>query len=110
VALNLNWDGYGSDRQNRQRVTNLPDGAPLQGQWRTYGVLWTPTGYTFYVDAVPLWKIEEAVSQRSETLQLTCEVADASWAGYVPAGGYGSRASSTTGMEVDWVRVWQQGP
>jgi hypothetical protein len=40
---------------------------------------------------------------------LTCEVADASWAGYVPAGGYGSRATSTTKMDVDWVRVWQKG-
>jgi beta-glucanase (GH16 family) len=110
VALNLNWDGYGPERQNRQRVTTVPGGAALQGQWHTYGLLWTPTGYTFYVDAIPLWTIAEAVSQRGESLQLTCEVDDGSWAGFVPKGGYGDRASSTTGMQVDWVRVWQKAP
>jgi beta-glucanase (GH16 family) len=110
VALNLNWDGYDADRQNAQRVTQLPDRRPIQGQWRTFGVLWTETGYVFYVDGVPLWSIDEAVSRRPETLQLTCEVSDGSWAGYVPRGGYGPRASSTAGMEVDWVRVWQKAP
>ena len=110
VALNLNWDGYGPERQNRQRVTALPGGGAVQGQWHTYGVLWTSTGYTFYVDAVPLWTIADAVSQRSESLELTCEVQDASWAGFIPKAGYGDRATSTTGMQVDWVRVWQKPP
>ncbi|HEX9306535.1 MAG TPA: glycoside hydrolase family 16 protein [Anaeromyxobacter sp.] len=110
VALNLNWDGYGPDRQNRQKVTGLPDGAALQGEWHTYGVLWTESGYTFYLDGVVLWEIDEGVSRRSEELELTCEVADGSWAGNVPPGGYGPRATSTTGMQVDWVRVWQKGP
>jgi len=110
VALNLNWDGYGPERQNRQLVTPVPNGAVLQGQWHTYGLLWTPTAYTFYVDAIPLWTISDAVSQRSETLQLTCEVEDASWAGFIPRGGYAERASSETGMQVDWVHVWQKPP
>ncbi len=110
VALNLNWDGYGPDRQNRQRVLQVPGGAQLQGEWHTYGVLWNATGYTFYVDAIPLWTTSDAVSQRSETLQLTCEVADGEWAGYVPKGGYGPLGASTTGMQVDYVRVWQAPP
>ncbi len=110
VALNLNWDGYGSDRKNAQLVTKIAGNAPVQGQWHTYGVLWTGAGYTFYVDAVAIWNITEAVSQRSESVRLTCEVQDASWAGYVPPGGYGPRGTSTTGMQVDWVRVWQAGP
>ncbi len=110
VALNLNWDGYGPDRQNRQKVMGLPDGAALQGEWHTYGVLWTDAGYTFYLDGIALWTLDEAVSRRSEELQLTCEVDDGGWAGNVPPGGYGPRATSTTGMQVDWVRVWQKGP
>lgn len=108
VAINLNWDGYGSERQNVQEVIGLPDGAPLDRQWRTYGVLWTESGYTFYVDAVPLFSTSTAVSKRSEYVLLTCEVSDGTWAGYVPPGGYGSRTASTTGMDVDWVRVWQK--
>lgn len=107
VALNVNWDGYGAHMQNRQKVTALPNSAPIQGVWRTFGVLWTATSYTFYVDGISLWSLSDAISRRPETIQLTCEVQDASWAGNVPPGGYGSRTTSTTGMQVDWVRVWQ---
>jgi beta-glucanase (GH16 family) len=110
VAFNLNWDGYGPERKNAQRVTTLPGGARVNGEWRTYAVLWTDSSYTFYVDDVPLWTTGEAVSRRSEWLQLTCEVDDASWAGFIPDAGYGPLASSTTGMDVDWVRVWQVAP
>lgn len=110
VALNLNWDGYGPDRQNRQKVLQVPGGPTLQGEFHTYGVLWDASSYTFYVDAIPLWTTSDAVSQRSETLQLTCEVSDADWAGFVPKGGYGPHGQSTTGMQVDYVRVWQAPP
>lgn len=47
------------------------------------------------------------VSHRPEFIKLTYEVRDASWAGAIPAGGYGPRGRSTTRMRVDWVRVWQ---
>jgi beta-glucanase (GH16 family) len=108
VAMNLNWDGYGPDMKNRQKVTALPGGAAVQGAWRTYGVLWTEDAYVFYVDGVELWRSTEAISRVPEAIQLTCEVQDRSWAGDVPPGGYGSRTASTTGMQVDWVRVWQR--
>lgn len=108
VALDLNWDGYGPDKKTAQRVLALPGGAAVQGVWHTYGVLWTDSAYTFYVDGNALWTTTEAVSHRTESIQLTCEVADGSWAGFIPPGGYGPRGASTTGMLVDWVRVWQQ--
>ena len=108
VALNLNWDGYGASMKNEQRVLALPGDAPVQGTWHTYGVLWTDTSYTYFVDGNALWTTPDAISLRTEAIQLTCEVQDHSWAGNVPAGGYGSRATSTTGMQVDWVRVWQK--
>jgi beta-glucanase (GH16 family) len=107
VALNLNWDGYDSHKKTLQKVTALPDGAPVQGDWHVYGVLWTETGYTFYVDGMALWTQDAPVSHRPEDLRLTCEVADGSWAGYVPKGGYGLPDASAAHMEVDWVRVWQ---
>jgi beta-glucanase (GH16 family) len=110
VALTLNWDGYGKDKKTKQQVVPLADGAPVQGAWHTYGVTWSPSGYTFYVDASPLWTVAGPVSEIPESLQLTCEVQDASWAGDVPPGGYGPRALSTTRMQVDWVRVWQAPP
>lgn len=107
VALNLNWDGYGPDKKTAQLVTHLPDGAPVQGEWHTYGVLWTEAGYVFYVDGRELWRPDAPVSHVAEDVRLTCEVSDGEWAGFVPPGGYGTLATSTTKMEVDWVRAWQ---
>jgi beta-glucanase (GH16 family) len=108
VGQNVLWDGYGPHKKNVHHVSPLPGGAPVQGQWHTFAVLWDETSYTFYVDDAALWSTSAAVSQRSEYLLLTCEVLDAEWAGFVPPGGYGPRSSSTTGMDVDWVRVWQR--
>jgi beta-glucanase (GH16 family) len=108
VALNLNWDGYDENKKNVQRVVPLPDGSPIQGEWHVYGVLWTEAGYTFYVDGLPLWTTAAAISHRPEDVRLTCEVDDGGWAGFVPAAGYGTQATSTARMEVDWVRVWQR--
>ncbi len=110
VALNVNWDGYGAQRRNVQKVTALPGGARVQGEWHTYGVLWTEQEYTFYVDGVSLWSTTTAVSHVAQDVRLTCEVDDASWAGYVPKAGYGPRGASTARMDVDWVRVWQRAP
>ena len=108
VAQNLNWDGYGPEVKRAQHVVQIAGNAPVQGQWHVFSVLWEPGAYTFYVDAVPLWRTAQAVSRRSEFLQLTCEVLDHDWAGDVPKGGYGDRSTTTTGMDVDWVRVWQK--
>lgn len=107
VALNVNWNGYGPQKQTAQLVTHLPDGSKVQGQWHTYGVLWTETGYVYYVDGLEIWRPDAPVSHTAEDVRLTCEVEDGTWAGYVPAGGYGSLATSTTRMDVDWVRVYQ---
>jgi beta-glucanase (GH16 family) len=107
VAMNLNWDGYGASMKNAQRVTALPNGVPVQGTWHTYGVLWTSTGYAFFVDGMELWTSTQAVSAIGESIQLTCEVQGHTWAGNIPPAGYGSRDTSTTGMQVDYVHVWQ---
>lgn len=107
IAMSLNWDGHGAERKNAQKVTTLPGSAPVNRAWHVYAVLWTDTDYTFYVDGVPLWRTNVAVSRRSEWLHLTCEVDDGTWPGPIPASGYGTRETSTTGMDVDWVRAWQ---
>jgi beta-glucanase (GH16 family) len=110
VAMNVHWDGYGPERKNTQRVTQLPGGGAVNGVWHTYAVLWNEREYTFYVDDVPIWRTSQGLSGTDEWLHLTCEVEDASWAGFVPGGGYGAREASTTGMEVDWVRAWELAP
>ncbi len=110
LSMNLHWDGYKPKvHQHAGQNTTAPEGAAsLQGHWHTYGLLWTPEGYRFYLDGVEQWRTDQAVSKRSEFLLLTCEIEDRSWAGNIPAGGYGARGQSKTTMEVDWVRVWQK--
>lgn len=109
VQQNVIWDGYARGvRKDIAHVVPLPNGAPVQNTWHSYAVLWDERGYTFYVDDMMIWQTATAVSHRSEYMLLTCEVLEDEWAGDVPAGGYGSKATSTTGMDVDWVRVWQR--
>jgi beta-glucanase (GH16 family) len=110
VQHNIHWDGYGPSHQSVGALTNNPGGTPLQGNFHTYGVLWTPTGYQFYVDNVLRWSTSQAVSHRSEFIYLTSEVQGNSWAGPIPPSGYGSLTSSQTKMTVDWVRVHRRPP
>jgi beta-glucanase (GH16 family) len=108
VQVGVNWDGNGADMKRHNRLLAHPLGAPLSREWHTYAAHWTESGTTFYMDDIPVWSTTKAVSHREEPMYLTCEVKNESWAGYVPASGYGSLESSTTRMEVDWVRVWQR--
>jgi beta-glucanase (GH16 family) len=108
IGMNVHWDRETATPKSTPHLAEAPPGvAPLQGQWHTYGVHWTSTGYTFYVDRIPIWTTQIGVSRRSQFIRLTCEVEDLSWAGNVPRGGYGSRTTSVTRMDVDYVRVWQ---
>lgn len=109
ISVAFNWDGYADDAKNLSDAFALPDGSGVQGVWHTYAVLWTERGYTFYVDGRPIWAPSNApLSHRAQEVHLTCEVEDDAWAGDVPAGGYGPRATSPVRMEVDWVRAWQR--
>ncbi len=106
VQVGINWDGFGKEWKKVNRTVADPDGSPLKGEWHTYSLLWTRDGYSFYIDEKPVFQTSAAVSNVSQNIYLTCEVLDHSWAGDVPAGGYGSRDTSTTRMDIDWVRVW----
>jgi beta-glucanase (GH16 family) len=86
--------------------------------WNKYGLLWTKTGYKFYKDdnPMPVWETTQLPSNLANQILLsslaspepddpdTPEV-EVSWAGSVPPEGYGTRHSSTTVFQVDYVRV-----
>jgi beta-glucanase (GH16 family) len=106
---NLHWDGYGANHRSvGSGLVNNPSAAPLQGNFHLYALQWDPSGYRFSIDGVQVYATTQAVSQRSQFIYLTSEVENASWAGSIPTGGYGSQAASTTRMLVDYVRVWQR--
>jgi beta-glucanase (GH16 family) len=98
------WDGYGPDSKAAVRLS-----APLpglgNGSWHTWAMRWTPTDVTYYYDGVATWTSTSPVSQRSQYIILSSDVG-AFFAGAIPPGGYGSRQTSTTTMQVDYVRVW----
>ncbi|MCU0749224.1 MAG: family 16 glycosylhydrolase [Akkermansiaceae bacterium] len=107
---NIHWDGYGdAHRSTGYTSPNLGLGT----SYHVYGMEWTPTQQKFYINGVLRWTINNnaansPVSQRSEFIILSSEVSNGGWSGNVPAGGYGTLATTTTKMDVDYVRVYRR--
>ena len=53
VQHTLHWDGYGKDHKTRRHVAKVP--GVMEG-WHTFGLLWTPDEYVFYVDGKETWR------------------------------------------------------
>lgn len=110
VQNNVHWNGYGSSAASAGSG-NI--GSGLGSGFHTYGFLWTTTDYTIYIDGTNVrnWDYSNngvPVSKSTEWVALSSEVDDTSttWAGTIPAGGYGTLASSTTKLTVDYVRYY----
>ena len=101
----LHWDGYDANAKYLQNLSNPLPGL-VNDSWHVYGLLWTPSSYTFYVDDQPIWTSTAALSDVPEYLLLSSLVQNNSWAGNIPAQGYGSLATSTTGLSADYVHVY----
>ena len=101
----LVWNGYGPGSKCKANLT-----APLPGlandTWHTFGLSWGTNGYRFYYDEKVVWSETSPVSRRSQYVIRSSEVWQR-FAGPVPPGGYGSQAASTTDMQVDYVRAYQ---
>jgi beta-glucanase (GH16 family) len=103
----LIWDGYGTDTKAAVTLSD-PLGTSGDGGWHTWALRWTPTDLTFYRDGAAISSMSGPISRRSQYIILSSEVGEF-FAGAIPPGGYGSRATSTTRMQVDYVRVWSLG-
>jgi beta-glucanase (GH16 family) len=100
----LIWNGYGPESQASIKLSSALTGLG-NGSWHTWALRWTSTALTFYYDGVATWTQASPISRRSQYIILSSEVG-AFFAGTIPSGGYGSRLTSTTNMQVDYVRVW----
>jgi hypothetical protein len=100
----LIWDAYGTASKAAVRLSDPLTGLG-NGSWHTWGLRWTPTDLTFYYDNAPIWSRTSPISRRTEFIILSSEVG-ASFAGPIPRGGYGSFETTTTTMQVDYVRAW----
>ena len=105
----VHWDGYsGKFYRMADRVTDT--GVDLyDGDWHTYGLLWTPENYTFFVDGTAVWQTNAGgVCRVPAYLRLTVEIRRGEY------GPYGARMGDFTNtkenpavFEIDYVKVWQ---
>jgi len=78
VYQNLHWNGYGES--HRQAGTKV-EIAGVETGYHTFGLLWTPAEYVFYVDGAETWRTDTAVSQIPEYMILSVELTG--WGGVV---------------------------
>ena len=90
VQTALLWDGYGADGKVAAKLS-APLAGLANGSWHTWALRWTPTDIVVLYDDVPIWSQSGPISRRSEYIVLSSEVR-ASFAGPIPAGGYGTLA------------------
>jgi beta-glucanase (GH16 family) len=96
VAHNLHWDGYGPSHKTAGTVVKLPG---LQEDFHTFGLLWMPDYYVFYVDGKETWRTSAGgVCQTTNYIKLSDEVGK--WAGDI------IRAQLPDRFLVDYVRVY----
>ena len=105
----IHWGGYGKPHQRTATHRNEPANPANKG-FHTYAVEWDESGYRFFHDGRLTWQAPQhvPVSKAPQHLIVSSEVVEGGrgWAGIVPEGGYGPKATSAAWMEVDWVRAW----
>jgi alpha-L-fucosidase len=97
VTHNLHWDGYGdAHKQAGGHISEIPG---ISKGFHTYGLLWTPDEYVFYVDGKETWRTSAGgVSQVPEYAKLTEEIGE--WGGDI------TKAKLPDYFTVDYVRVY----
>lgn len=99
IHKNTSSDGGVPDAQNSNNDNTITDG-PVERVWHTYGVLWTRTAITWYVDNV---KVATAPPFAStwQPVQLILSS--------FPGGVNGSPSNVLPPVtQVQWVRVWEK--
>jgi len=92
----FHWDGYGKDHQSEGKVVRVP--GVMEG-WHTFGLLWMPDEYVFYIDGKETWRSKAGgVCQVPQYMLLSDEIG--SWAGDI------AEAKLPDQFLVDYVRVY----
>ena len=97
VHRNTGGDGGIPDLHNSKNNNQI--GSPVLGEWHTFGVLWTQSTVTWYVDNVKVCS-RRAFPSTWQPMQLILGVG--------PGGVNGSTSTTIPPtLAVNWVRVWQ---
>lgn len=110
------WDGFEEDHKPLHTTAVKNPGydpgdaaaTSLQGNYHTYGMLWTPDGYRYYVDGEQTFWAPAGSTYTPEHVILATYV-------YTPDGGfppgftYGAKGDPANDVTlVDYVKVWQR--
>jgi beta-glucanase (GH16 family) len=105
---NLHWNGYTTGIEQTNGLYYSSQTALTDGNFHRYGMAWTPSGVTFYLDGMPTLSIPAStapVSNVPEYIILDGSIGDATTR---PTGGsYGALGSASNGyMDVQYVKVY----
>ena len=113
----FHWNGYGK-QHNAQGFTTWPNLLLMNGDFHTYGVLWTPEFMAFTIDGYVTWKTDmkglgsdkdgktKSLGTPRTPAYIKLSVEAAPWAG--PWWQWEKDMPESDSCEVDWVRVWQK--
>lgn len=98
------WDGFEEDHKpmHSSAVQNPNPSVSLQGNFHTYGMLWTPDEYRYFVDGIEVKRVTAGQTYVPEHLIVSTYVNQ----GLADYGPLGDPANEVT--LVDYVRVWQR--
>jgi beta-glucanase (GH16 family) len=92
----LHWDGYGKNHKSKGTQVKVPG---IMEGWHTFGLLWLPDQYVFYVDGKEMWRTKAGgVCQVPLYIKLSDEIGN--WAGDI------KKAKLPDAFLVDYVRVY----
>lgn len=93
----LHWDGYGENHKMHGHKVPMPE---IDNGFHTFGLLWTPDEYVFFVNSKETWRANKAVSRRSLFIVLSAELSG--WGGDPAQGKFPDE------VIYDYVRVYQK--
>ncbi|MDR1465892.1 MAG: glycoside hydrolase family 16 protein [Oscillospiraceae bacterium] len=107
VGNAFHWDGYDLFYGTTGHVTDTK--TDQYGGWHTYGLLWTPENYTFFVDGKATWQSDAGgVSRVPEFLRLTVEIRRAETGPYgAKLGAFQNTRENPSVFKIDYVKVYQ---
>jgi arabinogalactan endo-1,4-beta-galactosidase len=96
VQQTLHWGGYGKQHKSAGNVAKVPG---VMDGWHTFGLLWLPDQYVFYVDGKETWRTSAGgVCQMPLYIKLSDEISN--WAGDI------GNAELPDQFLVDYMRVY----
>ncbi|HEY8544456.1 MAG TPA: family 16 glycosylhydrolase [Acidimicrobiales bacterium] len=105
ILVGGHWDGFEEDHKSFhfEPTFNPNPEVSLQGVFHTYGVLWTPDEYRFFIDGVQVERYTIGQTFAPEYILLQTYIA---YSGLSDFGPLGSPDNDIT--LVDYVKVWQR--